>query len=240
VSESGHVRGLHGQVVNDLGRAIAAGSLLPHEQIVPEQVGERLGVSRTVVREALRALESKGMVTARPKTGTRVQPVTSWDVLDEEVITWRVHGPERDAQLAELLDLRTAIEPLAARRCSENAKPELIDGLLAICVQMERAVALEDHEAFTRADVEFHTTILANAGSLTLARLTGAVEAVLRARESLHLMPAHVDSSAAAAHHRIVEAIRAADGDAAEKASRRLVKVAADEIGERLGQNRSS
>lgn len=231
---SGHSRGLHGQVVNDLGMAIAAGVLSPAEQIVPERVGERLGVSRTVVREALRVLESKGLVTARPKTGTRVLPVTSWDVLDEEVITWRVHGPERDAQLAELLDLRTVVEPLAARRCCENANAELIDGLFDICAQMERAVAAEDQEAFTQADVMFHTTILANSGSHTLARMIGAVEAVLRARESLRLMPDHVDSSAAEAHRRIVEAIRDADAEAAENASRRLVQVAADEIGQRL------
>jgi len=231
---SGHIRGLHGQVVNDLGMGIASGLLRPDEQIVPEQVGERLGVSRPVVREALRVLESKGMVIARPKTGTRVLPVTSWDVLDEEIITWRVHGPQRDAQLAELLDLRTVIEPLAARRCSEHATAELIDGLFDICAQMEHAVAAEDHEAFTQADVMFHTTIVASAGSHTLARLTGAIEAVLRARETLRLMPDHVDSSAAEAHRRIVEAIRDADGEAAENASRGLVQVAADEIGQSL------
>lgn len=231
---TGHIRGLHGQVVNDLGMAIASGVLRAHEQIVPEQVGARLGISRPVVREALRVLESKGMVTARPKTGTRVLPVTSWDVLDKEIITWRVHGPQRDAQLAELLDLRTVIEPLAARRCCDQATTEIIDGLFDICAQMEQAVAAENHEAFTQADVLFHTTILMNSGSHTLARLTGAIEAVLRARESLHLMPDHVDSSAAEAHRRIVEAIRDADAEAAENASRELVQVAADEIGHRL------
>jgi len=182
----------------------------------------------------LRVLESKGMLIARPKSGTRVLPETSWDVLDKEVITWRVHGKGRDAQLAELLDLRTIIEPHAARRCCENADPKLIVRLFDICAQMERAVAAGDHEAFTRADVAFHTTIIANAGSLILTRLNGAIEAVLRARESLQLMPDHVDSTAAEAHRRIVEAIRDADGEAAERASRELVQVAADEIAQRL------
>ncbi len=227
-------RGLHGQVVQALGLAIARGDLGPDEQFVPEQIAGQFGVSRTVVREALRVLETKGMVAASPKTGTRVLPLEAWNVLDRDVITWRVQGPGRDTQLAELLDLRTAIEPLAARRCSELPGEKLSAQLNEICSRMEAAVADADQEAFTRADVAFHTTILSSSGSRILAQLTGAIEAVLRARESLHLMPEHVESAAAESHRRIVDAIVRGDGDAAETASRNLVQVAADEIAERL------
>src|SRR4051812_29570854 len=99
-------RGVHGAVVDRLGLAIGAGQLRPGDQISVEQLGQEFGISRTVVREVLRVLESKGLIVARPRTGTRVTPVDMWDLLDRDVILWRVHGPDRNRQLEELVALR--------------------------------------------------------------------------------------------------------------------------------------
>lgn len=223
-------RGLHGQLVHELGIRIAHGEMVPGEQIVPVDVGDRYGVSRTVVREALRVLESKGMVAARPRTGTRVLPPDDWNVLDPDVIRWRVGGPDWRVQLTELLDLRAGVEPLAARACARVASPSDVDRLSAHCDAMDRAVLGQNLAAFHDADLAFHRDLLRASGNQVLRRLSGAIDAVLEARESLSLQPGHLSAAAADAHSRIVEAIRVADPAGAEAASRALIDTAADEI----------
>lgn len=223
-------RGLHPFVVDRLGRVIASGQLTAGDQIVPEDLGRELGVSRTVVREALRVLESKGMVAARPRTGTRVRPVEDWNLLDQQVILWRVLGPGRDQQLRDLMDLRGAVEPSAALGACESADNDDVAALLGYCSLMEQAVQAGDLGAFTANDASFHTRLLTASGNLLYRQFIGPVEAVLRARADLELMPAHVDSIAVSNHRAITEAIRTGDRDGAEQLTRQLVTVARDEI----------
>ena len=223
-------RGLHPFVVDRLGQVIASGRLSPGDQIVPEDLGRELGVSRTVVREALRVLESKGMVAARPRTGTRVRPVQDWNLLDQQVILWRVLGPDRDQQLRDLMDLRGAIEPSAALGACTSADNDDVAALLGYCSLMEQAVEAGDLDAFTANDISFHTRLLAASGNLLYRQFIGPVEAVLRARASLQLMPAHVGSVAVSNHRTITQAIRAGDPEEAEQLTRQLVTVARGEI----------
>lgn len=82
-------RGLHGTVVEQLGAQIVSGGIKPDDLLQPEQIGAAYEVSRTVVREALRVLEDKGLITARPNVGTRIRPVEQWNLLDADVIRWR-------------------------------------------------------------------------------------------------------------------------------------------------------
>src|SRR5579859_5651448 len=107
-------RGLHGQLVQQLGQMIVAGELGADRPLVPEEIGHRFEVSRTVVRESLRVLEAKGLVSARPNVGTRIRPVHEWNLLDPDVIEWRALGPFRADQAREPSELRQAFEPLAA------------------------------------------------------------------------------------------------------------------------------
>ncbi|CAM5383101.1 Vitamin B12 import ATP-binding protein BtuD [Streptomyces alboniger] len=67
---------------------------------VPEEIGQRFEVSRTVVRESLRVLEAKGLVSARPNVGTRVRPVSDWNLLDPDIIEWRAFGPSATTSAA--------------------------------------------------------------------------------------------------------------------------------------------
>ncbi len=107
-------RGLHGQLVQQLGQMIVSGDLGADRPLVPEEIGQRFEVSRTVVRESLRVLEAKGLVSARPNVGTRVRPVSDWNLLDPDIIEWRAFGPQRDDQRRELQ--RAALDDRAARR----------------------------------------------------------------------------------------------------------------------------
>lgn len=94
-----HPRGLYGQIVEMLGSDIVVGLYQPWQVLAPEKLVINLRISRTVLREALRVLESKGLILARPNVGTRVQPIERWDLLDADVLRWR-----RGAPLTERLD----------------------------------------------------------------------------------------------------------------------------------------
>jgi DNA-binding transcriptional ArsR family regulator len=104
-------RGIHGSVVAHLGERIVRGDIAPGELLDPLQIEHELGVSRTVVREALRVLTAKGLVDARPKRGTYVLAREHWSLLDVEVLAALVNyekrgelGPARvDAALDDLL-----------------------------------------------------------------------------------------------------------------------------------------
>ncbi|MEV0273393.1 FadR/GntR family transcriptional regulator [Hamadaea sp. NPDC050747] len=223
-------RGLHGYLVDRLGRMIASGELAAGARIVPEELTERFGASRPVVREALRALEAKGMVRPRPKVGTRVLPMRQWNLLDRDVIRWRVAGPDGSRQLDELSDLRTAVEVHAARRCAAYATAQQVAELQQACDAMAAAAAARDHTAFTTADVAFHTTLLAASGNAMFRHFTEPFAAFLTAREDLRTLPDQVDPAVVDSHRRLVAAIESQDGDGAAAIAHALIEAARAEV----------
>jgi DNA-binding FadR family transcriptional regulator len=223
-------RGLHGFVLESIGASIASGELAAGQQIVPEAFADKFGVSRTAVREVLRVLEAKGMVGARPRTGTRVRPETWWNLLDPDVIRWRSTGPDSSRQLEELLGIRGAIEPLAARNAASAATPEDVQDLVDALEQMSDAVENHSWDHFTEADVSFHRALLRASGSLVIAQLADPIEAALRVRHKLRLVPAELSAKVIPAHEAILEAVVAHDDARAELASRQIVDVAGSEI----------
>src|SRR5690625_341784 len=106
--------GLYAQVVDVLGREIVNGDIEPGTIVYADQLCERLGVSRSVIREGVRTLSSMGLVEARPQVGTRVLPPEHWDLLNPYVVTLRREGPGYVNQMKELLVLRLGIEHATA------------------------------------------------------------------------------------------------------------------------------
>lgn len=223
-------RGLHSLVVHRLGAAIASGQLPADTQLVPEDLCEQFRTSRTVVREALRVLEAKGMVRPRPKTGTRVLPVESWNLLDQDVIGWRVQGPAKTDQLRDLTELRLAVEVIAARRCADQATHDQLVRLRLACDDMAAAAASGDLSAFTAADIRFHTTILEASGNAMFSHFAAPFAAFLHAREDLHTLPEQVNESVIEDHRQVLRAIEKHDGPAAEALSRSLIEKARAEL----------
>lgn len=223
------VQGMQKQVIERLGTAIAVGELLPSEQIVPEELAVRHGVSRTVIRECLKVLETKGMVLARQRVGTRIRPREEWNLLDPDVIRWRSSGPDSSRQIEELLAIRGAIEPLAARQASSMATEEQIAVLEQALSAMQVAVAAQDWDAFTEADVAFHRDLLASSGNLIIRQFAEPIEAAIRVRHRLHLVPDRLTEEIIASHRAIATAIAEHDEVVAEHASRSIVDVAGAE-----------
>lgn len=87
------IQGLPGRLLAELGPAIASGELPEGTVLRAEELEERFGVSRTVVREAVRILEGMRLVASRRRVGITVQPRSDWDVFDPLVIRWRLAAP---------------------------------------------------------------------------------------------------------------------------------------------------
>ncbi|MER7307197.1 FadR family transcriptional regulator [Streptomyces griseoluteus] len=218
-------RGLHGQLVQQLGQMIVSGDLGADRPLVPEEIGQRFEVSRTVVRESLRVLEAKGLVSARPNVGTRVRPVSDWNLLDPDIIEWRAFGPQRDDQRRELNELRWTIEPLAARLAAGHGREDVQQRLVDLVEIMSHALAQGDALTFSRADVEFHALLIQVAGNRMLDHLSGIVSAALQVSGGPATGCERPTEASVAQHARIVEGLGSGDGAVAEGAMRQLLTV---------------
>ncbi len=216
-------RGLHGQLVQQLGQMIVSGDLGADRPLVPEEIGQRFEVSRTVVRESLRVLEAKGLVSARPNVGTRVRPVSDWNLLDPDIIEWRAFGPQRDDQRRELSELRWTIEPLAARLAAGHGREDVQQRLSDMVGVMGHAMNQGDALTFSRADAEFHSLLIQVAGNRMMEHLSGIVSAALQVSGGPVTGCDRPNDVSLAQHARIVDALAAGDGAIAEATMRQLL-----------------
>lgn len=206
--------GLHDPVLDAIGLDIACGALPAGRVLTLEGIQERFGVSRTVAREAMRVLESMGLVRSRRRVGITVQPVASWNVFDTKVIWWRLSGTGRDAQLRSLTELRVAVEPLAAAAAARGASGAQRARITELASALRGLGEAADLAVFMERDVEFHTLLLRSGGNEMFAALADAVAAVLRGRTRLGLMPHRPVPEALGAHEAVARAV--ADGRPAE------------------------
>src|SRR5689334_2106606 len=167
-------RGLHGQVVHDIGLRIVRGELRPGDVVVPDE-GD-IGASRTVVREAIKVLAAKGLVAPRPKTGTRVRPRRDWNLLDPDVLAWRLESDPGQDFFRDLSEVRRLLEPAAARIAALRAAPGIAEPLARHLAAME--AALDDPDGYIEADVAFHGAILEGCGNELLEQLGGTLREV--------------------------------------------------------------
>lgn len=211
---------LHARLVDALGRRVVAD---PELTLSPDEIGTEFGVSRTVVRETLRVLEAKGLVSARPNVGTRVRPRTDWNLFDPQVIDWRLHGPARSEQMRELLELRAGVEPMAARLAAERATESDIQALRQAWTGMHDALEAGDLSAFSSSDIALHTALLAAVDNPMIAQLSGVVAEVVWAREEMLRRPEHINPEAVARHGDLVESVAHHNPEAAEAAMRAVL-----------------
>jgi DNA-binding FadR family transcriptional regulator len=200
------------------------GAFLPTEA----ELCLRYGVSRTVIRESLKILESKGLVRGRSRVGTVVCPKEEWNILDQQVLEWI--GPrifELDL-LTCVLDARRAIEPFAAQFAAERATVQEVAEIERAWQAMRDAEG--DLEAFTKADVAFHAGLLKASHNQVFMQLASIIQAALEF--SLHASNEAADArdEAVEIHRRLVEALRMRDRAAARECSHRMLDIAARDI----------
>lgn len=220
-------RQLHDTVLEQLGSDIVTGALPAGTRISADDVVVRFSVSRTVAREAVRVLESLGLLQVRRKAGITVLGEQRWNVLDPKIIRWQLAGPNRLQQLARLTELRSAIEPLAASLAATHATPAQCGALTAAVIGMSSTSRAADSTAYLQHDVDFHQTLLAASGNPLLRAMAAIVAEVLHGRTRHALMPHEANPGALQLHADVAAAVHTGDSAAAAQAMRAIVEESA-------------
>lgn len=222
--------GLHARVLDQLGTAICAGHRASGSVLYIDDLVGQYAVSRSVVREVLRVLASMGLVESRRRVGTLIRPASDWNVFDPQVIRWRLASAGRMAQLRSITELRTAVEPQAARLAATRANPDEASDLVGLAAKMWAAGKAGDGPEFLRLDIEFHRRVLLNSGNEMFVHLHELVAEVLAGRHHYHLMPNHPDEQALQLHADVAQAIQRHDGERAKVAMVHIMEQAMNEM----------
>ncbi|MGW4951448.1 FadR/GntR family transcriptional regulator [Streptomyces parvulus] len=223
-------RGLHGRVLDSLGPAITAGEYPAGSVLRTDALAQRFEVSRSVMREAVRVLESMHLVESRRRVGVTVLPECEWNVYDPQVIRWRLAGADRPRQLRSLTVLRSAVEPVAAGLAARLATPEQCAELTECALGMVANSRGHRLEEYLFHDVAFHRVVLTASGNEMFARLGGVVAEVLAGRTHHDVMFEDPDPAAVTLHVQVAEAVRARDAERAEELTRQITVGALHEL----------
>lgn len=216
-------------LLDSLGRAIVTGRYEAQSFPTEAELAKQHGVSRSVTREAVKMLTAKGLLSARPRQGTVVQPAALWNLFDTDVLSWLLERKFSLDLLRHFNQLRVAIEPEAAALAARVGDPADLAGIAS---GLERMKAAEQGLDDTlEADIAFHVAILQASKNPFYAQFRGVVGTALRT--SIRFTNRVRDRSASLADHAAVrDAILARDPDAARGAMRALIGDVLDLIDE--------
>jgi DNA-binding FadR family transcriptional regulator len=223
VGSTPNVSGLHENVLTALGTAVVSGEYPAGQVINLERVSAEHEVSRSVAREAVRVLESMGMVASRRRVGITIQPAEHWNVFDPRLIRWRLESGDRAAQLVSLSELRRGFEPAAAALAARRADPHQCRIMAAAVSDMVMHGRVGDLESYLQADKVFHRTLLEASGNEMFRALNAVVSEVLTGRTHHGMMPDEPNPVAIALHDEVARAIRLRDEAGAERAMRAII-----------------
>lgn len=220
----------HDHVFHTLGTEICGNRIPTDTVFTADSIESRFQVSRSVVREALRGLEALGLVASKRRVGVTVQPLSSWNVFDIQVIRWRLAGEQRSAQLRSLTELRATIEPAAVRLAALHAPRAQVVELVGLSSRLWEAGRAGDEDEFLALDIEYHGLVLQMSGNEMFAKLHHLVDAVLTGRTEYGLMPRFPAQIALQHHVDVATAIQAGQPDAASEAMLAIMKRTVDEM----------
>jgi DNA-binding FadR family transcriptional regulator len=224
-SERRRVLRLHGTIARDIGVRIVSGRIAPGRVLNGEiQASERLKVSRTAYREAVRILAAKGLIESRPKLGTRVSEPRYWHLLDPDVISWIFTGNPDEQLLHALFELRTIVEPAAAALAAEKRSPAQLQALRRALDEM--AASTLAAEEGRQADRNFHSVLLEASGNPFLASLESGVAAAVNWTTVFKQRKRPLPRDPIPDHERVYEAVSSGDATAARDAMSELVRLA--------------
>jgi DNA-binding FadR family transcriptional regulator len=208
--------------MNDLGQAIITGVYGSGKPFPIESELCRIhGVSRSVLREATKMLAAKGLLASRPRSGTWVQPDTAWNILDPDVLGWMMARNFEPGLLIEFMQVRLAVEPMAARLAAADGTPKAVAGIAAALDRMRAADSGADD--VLESDIAFHVAVLQASGNRFYARLRDLVAAALHTSIRVSNQMKGVRLASVADHQRVYDAIVAHDADRAGAAMYALI-----------------
>ncbi len=174
-------RGQVKSVVDILGRRISAGQYQEGETLpIEQQLADSLGVGRNALREAVKVLSGKGLISTAPRSGTKIRPQTEWNMLDPDVLSWHADPETATPEfLLALLEIRRIVEPKAAELAAVRATREDVAAILAAYDEMQRYQ--EDSGQRVSADIKLHVAILAASHNPFISHFKHAVATYLKA-----------------------------------------------------------
>ncbi|MDO1527611.1 FadR/GntR family transcriptional regulator [Fulvimonas sp. R45] len=215
------VRNLHGQVVHELGRLIVGGEIAPGQNLPREELlAERMNVSRTALREAMKVLSAKGLIESRQKTGTRVRDTVHWNQLDADVLAWRCASMPTEDFVEKLVEMREIIEPAAAAAAARRRSPEQLARVDTAYEAMAAAASLDD---WTTADLAFHEAVLHATQNELMISLFSVIETALGTYFVLSARTAGDFKYSLPHHKKVLDAIRRRQPEVARQAMTRMV-----------------
>ena len=216
------IKNIHGGTLDALGMAIIGGEYAQGDKLPPEQkLCDALGVSRTILREVVKSLVAKGLISTGPKIGTIVLPSERWNWFDEQVVGWQSRIGFEPKLLEDLQELRSAIEPEAVRLAALRATEDDILALENAYHAMAAAVAAGNEEDYIQADYAFHIGLLRASQNAMFTQVGRAIGSMLR--EVFLITTRTPDAGIARSlpfHWEIVEKIRARDSEGAYACSK--------------------
>lgn len=223
------IKNVHGNTVDHLGEAIVAGRYAAGEAMPPEPaLCEALGVSRTVVREAVKSLVAKGLVSTGPKVGTRVLASEQWNWFDPDVVVWQSKAGLTREFLRDLQELRRVVEPAAVRMAAERATPADIAEIEAAYAGMKKAV--EQGGDYVTHDLRFHQGLLKACRNRMIVQMSKALAALLRTSFEISTTRKDGPRLSLPLHRAVLDAVIARQPAEAERAILVLIDGARDDI----------
>ncbi|NKC03833.1 FadR family transcriptional regulator [Ochrobactrum haematophilum] len=205
---------------------IPEGSILPGDN----ELSLRFGVSRTVLREAMKTLAAKRLIEPKAKVGTRVLGHASWNFFDPDVLTWRFEAGFDEVFVDHLAEMRMALEPAAAAAAAERATSDEIVELYALAAKFDNPQ--HTPETIAKVDLEFHLAVARMSGNPFMRSVSGLIEAALAVSFQLSSPAASREGIAecAANHLRIAHAIASRDPQKARAAMESVIKLGVERI----------
>jgi DNA-binding FadR family transcriptional regulator len=211
------------RIAEEIGAAIVAGRYAP-DALVPGEIelGRRYGASRTVVREALKLLSAKGLIAARKRSGTRARPREAWNMLDADVLAWRLRDGRTEPKfVADLLHVRAVVEPAAAAMAARSHTKKNLEPIEQAFAEMERTA--HDRVAFVDPDRRFHKAILVATGNDFMVAFAALTETALGAFVRIASRHPGAPAPSVPLHRAVLEAIRRRDAEGAQAAMTALL-----------------
>lgn len=223
-----HLRQKTGGATEEIGRRIVSGQFQPGSVLPTTDVlAAEFSVSRLAIRETMKTLAGKGLISARPRRGTVVRPRAEWNRFDPDVLRW--HSDERPnaAYIRSVFEIRRLIEPPAAALVAERATQDTISAMEVAFQRMAESDPASPESI--DADVAFHSAILSGTGNDFIAAFTPVMAAALSstfriqrdvARDREHFIPSH---------KLILDAIKSGDAGRTREVYMKLLRIAEDD-----------
>ena len=211
---------LHEDLVNQIQALIEQHQLRPRDKLPPEhELARQFDVSRTVVREAVRALEEKGLVEVKHGSGVYVAEPSIDSVTDSFALHFRLS----ESSLLPLLEVREILEAEIAALATERATEEDLE-------QMERSLRHEaelfdSHDEYVEADLRFHELLTRAAHNEVLPILVNPLAALLRESRRVTIEPPGSSELSLRGHREILEAVKNRDKEQAREAMRKHLQL---------------